>query len=182
MSSPIRKISSVKVSGDKYTYTGKVCIPEVTVKNSVGTILENGQDFDVIISDYAGRTVNQPVKVGAYKLTVIFKGSYEGTSKAEYTVKPKGTSVKRLVAGKKQLTVKWSKKTAQVTGYQIRYSNKSSMKNAKSVLVTKVAATKITIKKLKSKTKYYVQIRTYKTVNGQKYYSDWSSKKSIKIK
>ena len=28
---------------------------------------------------------------------------------------------------------------------------------------------------------YYVRVRSYKTVSGTKYYSAWSSKKSVKI-
>ena len=37
-------------------------------------------------------------------------------------------------------------------------------------------------KKLKPKKKYYVRVRTYKTVNGVKFYSEWSSAKSVKVK
>ena len=33
-----------------------------------------------------------------------------------------------------------------------------------------------------NKKKYYVRIRTYKVVSGKKYYSKWSSKKSVKIR
>ena len=38
------------------------------------------------------------------------------------------------------------------------------------------------VKKLKSGKKYYVKIRTYKTIKGKKYYSKWSKVKSIKTK
>ena len=34
----------------------------------------------------------------------------------------------------------------------------------------------------KTKKKYYVLVRTYKTVNGVKYYSPWSKTKSVKTK
>ena len=57
----------------------------------------------------------------------------------------------------------------------------SSMKKAKTLTV-KGSATRATLKKLVSKTKYYVRIRTYKVVSGKKYYSKWSSKKSVKIR
>lgn len=57
----------------------------------------------------------------------------------------------------------------------------SSMKKAKTLTV-KGSATRATLKKLVSKKKYYVRIRTYKIVSGKKYYSKWSSKKSVKIK
>ena len=42
--------------------------------------------------------------------------------------------------------------------------------------------TSVTLKSLKAKKTYYVRVRTYKTVDGKKYYSDWSSKKSKKTK
>ena len=80
----------------------------------------------------------------------------------------------------KQATVTW-KKIKSISGYQISYSQNSSMKKAKALTV-KGSATRATLKKLVSKKKYYVRIRTYKIVSGKKYYSKWSSKKSVKIK
>ena len=38
------------------------------------------------------------------------------------------------------------------------------------------------LKKLNSKKKYYVQIRTYTTIKNKTYYGKWSAKKSIKVK
>ncbi len=55
------------------------------------------------------------------------------------------------------------------------------MKKAKTLTV-KDSATRATLKELVSKKKYYVRIRTYKVVSGKKYYSKWSSKKSVKIR
>ena len=40
----------------------------------------------------------------------------------------------------------------------------------------------VTIKKLKSKKTYYVQIRSYKTVNGKTVYGSWSTKNKARIK
>ena len=42
--------------------------------------------------------------------------------------------------------------------------------------------TKYKVKKLKAKKKYYVRVRTYKTVKGKKVYSSWSKVKNIKTK
>lgn len=105
-----------------------------------------------------------------------------GSQKNEKTIKalmPQKTTLKKLKAGKKAFTVAWTKKT--YSGYQIRYSLKSSMKSAtyKSVSVSK---TSFKVKKLKRRKKYYVQIRTYKTVDGKKCYSAWSSVKKVKTK
>lgn len=86
------------------------------------------------------------------------------TTKNTETVKPKKTSIKKLSKGKKKFTVTWAK-VSGVKGYQIQYSSdKKFKKNNKSVTVTKQKTTKATVKKLKSKKKYYVRVRTYKTV------------------
>lgn len=91
------------------------------------------------------------------------------------------TSISKVTAAKKAFTVKWKKKSG-VSGYQIQYGTKSSFKGAKTVTVKKATAKSKKIKKLKSKKKYYVRVRTYKTVNGIKHYSSWSKKKSIKTR
>lgn len=104
------------------------------------------------------------------------------TTKNTETVKPKKTSIKKLSKGKKKFIVTWAK-ISGVKGYQIQYSSdKKFKKNNKSVTVTKQKSTKATVKKLKSKKKYYVRVRTYKTVNGKKIYSSWSKAKSVKTK
>ena len=104
------------------------------------------------------------------------------TTKNTETVKPKKTSIKKLSKGKKKFIVTWAK-ISGVKGYQIQYSSDKKFKtNTKSVTVTKQKSTKATVKKLKSKKKYYVRVRTYKTVNGKKIYSSWSKAKSVKTK
>ena len=105
-----------------------------------------------------------------------------GSQKNEKTIKaltPQKTTLKKLKAGKKTFTVSWTKKA--YSGYQIRYSLKYSMKSAtyKNVSASK---TSLKVKKLKTRKKYYVQIRTYKTVDGKKCYSAWSSAKKVKTK
>jgi hypothetical protein len=64
----------------------------------------------------------------------------------------------------------------------IRYSLKPSMAKAKTKNVVGGAKKSVKIKSLKSKRKYYVQIRAYKRVGGKKYYSAWSKKKAVKVK
>ena len=87
-------------------------------------------------------------------------------------------------AAKKKLTVTWKKAAAanQVTGYQLRYSLKSNMSKAKTVTVKGASSAKKILKSLKSKKKYYVQVRTYKKVGSATAYSSWSAKKSAKVK
>lgn len=125
-----------------------------------------------------------PVNPGKANITItVTDGTrYAAASKTvTITVIPAKTSL-RSVKSKtaKQATVTW-KKAKSISGYQISYSQNSSMKKAKTLTV-KGSATRATLKKLVSKKKYYVRIRTYKVVSGKKYYSKWSSKKSVKIR
>ena len=173
--STIKKISTVKLSTTTYTYNGKVKTPSVTVTDSSGNKLTKGTDYTV--SYPSGRK-----KVGTYSVKITFKGNYSGSKTVKFKIKPKATTLKSLTASKKAITVKWTKKTTQTTGYQIRYSTSSSFSSYKTVTISSYKTTSKKITGLKSKKKYYVKIRTYKTVNGTKYYSSWSSIKSIKTK
>ena len=70
--------------------------------------------------------------------------------------------------------------TPRASGYQIAYSTSKS-KGFKYITVNSKTASKV-IKKLKSKKKYYVKVRAYKTVGKKKYYGSYTSIKSIKVK
>ena len=142
-------------------------------------------------------------KTGNKKVaTVNSKGkvTVKGTGKATITVTAKATStyskcvkkitvygvpkkpgMKKLTAGKKKFTVQW-KKDKKADGYQVQYStDKKFKKNVKSVNVSK-KNTKTTVKKLKKGKTYRVRMRSYKKINGKKYYSGWGKVKSVKVK
>ena len=185
MASPeyeVRKESpEATISTRNYTYDGKAKTPSVTVKNAAGATLKNGTDYTV---SYASGRKN----VGSYKVTVTFKGDkYIGSKFVYFNINPKGTSISKLYRAKKAFTVKWKKQSAKmatstINGYQIRYSTSSKMTNAKYKTVKGYKSTSKKITKLSAKKKYYVQVRTYKTVSGKTYYSSWSSIKSVKTK
>ena len=164
-------------------YDGKVRKPVVTVRDIDGNKLVKENDYTVVYKNEKGTKVVSPKVVGKYQVVITFTGNYEGTITKTFKINPKGTTISKLTTpAKKQIKVTWKKQGIQTTGYQIRYSTKQNMGGAKIVPVTKVNTTAKTIKQLKSKKKYYVQIRTYKTVNGVKYYSAWSGKKRITTK
>ena len=75
-----------------------------------------------------------------------------------------------------------TKKSTQVTGYQIQYSTSKTFSSAKTAPVSSYKTTSVTLKSLSAKKTYYVRVRTYKTVNGTKYYSGWSTYKCAKTK
>ncbi len=99
------------------------------------------------------------------------------------TVNPPSVKLSKLTNKKsKKMEIKWAKNTA-VTGYQIQYStDKNFKKSVKTVTVSKNKTVTKTVSKLSKNKKYYVRVRTYKTVSGTKYYSSWSNVKNIKIK
>ena len=104
------------------------------------------------------------------------------TTTARKVSKPKKTKIKKVKAAKKALAVTWNK-VSGVKGYQVQVAtDKKFKKNKKTVTIKKQKTTKTTVKKLKAKKKYYVRVRTYKTVKGKKVYSSWSSVKSVKTK
>ena len=93
------------------------------------------------------------------------------------------TAIKKPVAAKKAVTVKWKKANKQVTGYQVMVATKKAfIKNVKKAFVTKKKTTSKKMTGLKANKKYYVRVRTYKTVNGVKMYSAWSAVKTVKTK
>ena len=173
---PSKFEGTVKLKKTSYTYDGKAKKPAVIVKDNKGNSLKNGTDYT--ISYQGGRK-----KVGEYKVKVTFKGKYTGTKELSFKIKPKGTSLKSVTAGKKKFKVTWKKQKTQTTGYEVQYAtNKAFTSGKKTIKIKKNKTTSSTVKKLKSKKKYYVRIRTYKTVNGKKYCSGWSKAKNIKVK
>lgn len=91
----------------------------------------------------------------------------------------KRPTIKKIKTSKKTITFNWNK-ISGAKGYQIRYSQKSNMKNSKSYFTSK---TNSVIKKLKTNKTYYVQVRAYKTnYKGKKIYGNWSSRKKISTK
>ena len=175
----ITKASSIKLKATSLTYNGKVRTPKVIVKDRTGKTLVKNTDYTV---SYAkGRKY-----VGKYAVKITFKGKYSGTKTLYFTIKPKATSISSLKAGSKKFTVKWKKQATQTTGYQVQYSASSKFSKAKTVTVGKNTTVSKKISKLSGKKKYYVRVRTYKTVkiNGKsiRIYSGWSKAKTVTTK
>lgn len=166
---------TIKLSDTKYTYDGKVKKPTVIIKDSKGN--------EIASSNYTVTYPSGRKNVGKYTVKVKFKGNYSGSESLTFTIKPPKTSISKVTSDSNAFTVKWAKKTTQVTGYEIQYStSKTFAKGNKTVKVASAKAVSKTIKNLKANKTYYVRIRTYKIVNKVKYVSAWSAKKSVKIK
>ena len=175
-------IASAKVTGVvNKTYTGK----SIT-QNPVVTVGENkivkGADYTV--------SYKNNVNAGVATLTIKGVGSYTGAITKTFKINPKGTSISKVTGQKKAVKVVWKKqltkmKSSYISGYQVQYSTSSKFTSGTSKYAnakfSKGRTTK-TIKNLKSGKKYYVRVRTYKSVDGTKCYSSWSKVKSVKTK
>lgn len=121
--------------------------------------------------------------VGRAYVIVKGKGKYTGTLAEGFAVCPKATKVTKVKGAKKALNVTWKKSSAkQADGYIVSVYTRGSKytayeENGKkytrynyrfvtSQVVKDASATSVTVKGLKSKTKYYVTVAPYKMVAG----------------
>ena len=135
--------------------------------------------------DQTGKVTIAKNFVGKATITVTAaptKNYKAASKKVTVTVNPAGTKLTSVKNYKgKKLKASWKKNT-KVTGYQVQYSTSSKFKSAKTVTVKGYKSTGKTITKLTKNKKYYVRVRTYKTVSKTNYYSGWSGAKAVTIK
>ncbi len=171
---------TLKLSKKTFYYNGQEQYPKVTVIKDGKVIARNIVKSNAQVLLYYDGSRWLP---GKYTVTAALRDGSTQTAMKTYRIRVKPTKIKKLMRGKRQFTVKWKKqKSRYVTGYQIRYSLKQDMKGSKKKTVKKYKRTRLTVKKLKAKRVYYVQIRTYKKVNGKRYYSKWSEPKKVKTR
>ncbi len=95
------------------------------------------------------------------------------TSKVIYRlVSP--TISKATNSASKSITVTW-KKQSGATGYQVQYSRATSFSSATTLYITNNTTLSKKITGLTKGNYYCIRVRTYKTVNGVKYYSAWTT-------
>lgn len=166
------KVVFTKVPSKVYTYNGKNRKPAITIKLK-GITLKKGKDYTV--------SYKNNKNVGKATIIIKGKGKYNKTKSVTFKIRPKETSLVSLSAKQNSIIVKYKKNTVQTKGYQIQYSTNSNFSSSKtkSINISDNTKTKTTISNLDYNKKYYIRIRTYKTVKGTKYYSKWSGKKSI---
>ena len=137
-----------------------------TIKPNINSYIDkkvtNGVFYKYYIQAYKGKVVSP------YKVSNIYRIKRN-------TI----TSLTNKVS--KTIKVNYKKNT-KVDGYQIQYSTDSKFKTSTKIKIKSYKTLVATIKKLKKNQIYYVRLRGYKTYDKVKYYSAWTSVKSIKIK
>ena len=144
---------------DDTTEPGDIIKPDDTTKP--GDVTEPDKAVNI------GQNISLPSGVTAH------------TNGVQTVAKVSSFKVKRK--GSRAVLLQW-KKNKNASGYQIQYARKKSFAEKKNVYIKKSGKTQYVLKKMKRGQTYYFRIRAYKTVNGKKIYSVWSTKKKIKIK
>lgn len=152
----IPRIASIKLSKDKYTYTGKAIKPGVVVTDEMGQVIPS--------SNYTLKYSSGLKLPGTYSVTVTFKGNYSGTHKYNFKIvipnpAPKASSSTSAVK------LSWGK-VSGASGYLIYDANKKKIKDNKT-------ATSYTISKRSAGKTYTYYVRTYKKISGKTYASDY---------
>ena len=145
----------------------------------------NGKQIDwfYATNSYKNSQLTKELKRNSrYTLKVHFTSDNKSErlilSVKEIIHKPGKTKITSLKAGKRKLTVKYSK-SKYARKYQVSIKKKGSKKWSKPYTTTKRF---LTIKKLKCKRKYYVRVRGYLNNAGTVYKSKWSRAKIIKTR
>ncbi len=138
---------------------------------------------DTEIEDYEDADVANGEGYG-YIMRSYASESQSENSVPEYTCFLSKVNVKSVKSNaSKKLTVKWSIND-RASGYQIRFSTTKSFTKTTTETIKVSSKTKSTktIGRLKGGKKYFVQVRAYRSYNGEIYYSEWSGFKSLKVK
>lgn len=133
----------------------------------------------------ANGDIDSSITKGPDEASVNLLMSKPGTTRISLNAsvgKPPKTAIRSVSGGDKSITVKWRKaSSSKISGYQIKCSIGSSVSTGRVMNIGKYSTSK-KITGLKSGTRFYVKIRTYKSSNGSKVYSSWSTIKSAVTK
>ena len=155
------------------TYTGNPITPEITIAHNGITLIPN---IDYTI------TYSNNVKMGTATITIAGIGNYCNVRNIRFKILPsQATSFKAKKRSTKYITLSW-KKNSGIKGYEIYRANEVNGTFKKVKTITKNKTISFKNNNLTPGKCYYYQIRTYKTLSGTKYYSDFSPILSVYTK
>jgi fibronectin type 3 domain-containing protein len=179
-----KTFSSIALSWTKSGTATGYEIYRATGKNGSYSKIQTIQSGDTTATTDSSLTCGKTYyyKIRAYR-TVSGKnyyGSYSSVKSAAPALdKTQISQAKNLKGKMSQLT--W-KRVSGASGYEVYRSLKKTKSYKKIATVKKGSTVTWKNKKLIRGKTYYYKIRAYRTVNGKKVYSSWSSVKSVKVK
>lgn len=176
------KTQTITASSKKVVYGSKAFYLNAKTSGN-GKLTYTSSNKKVATVSSAGKITVKGYGKTTIKITASATSTHKKASKSiTITVVPrKGVILSVSSPKKKTIQVKWQKNTT-ATGYQMYISRSSSFsKNTVQRTYSKSVGT-MTLKGLVSGKYYYVKIRSYKNVDGVRYYGAWSAVKRIKIK
>lgn len=168
--------NSIAFSHKKVIYNKYAQTPAVSVYDRAGNVIPQ--------SEYTVTYEDNIVPGKAYVTVDFIGGRYKGQMTSSFIIAPQAATAVSLKSTKsKQMQLKW-KKDSKVTGYELKYSTSKKFykSKTKTVTISKNSTTSKTITKLIPKKRYYVRIRSYKIIDGVKYYGSYSKVLNVKVK
>lgn len=144
-------------------YTGTKIQPDITVSYS-GEVLTKDKDYTI---KYSNNT-----NIGTAKITVTGINDYSdiNTTAATFKIVPKKVAnISLTERNTTSIKTKWDK-ISNADGYQVQVHRSTGWETAGTT-----ASTSFSIPKLATAANYYFRVRSYKTVNGIKYYGAYSN-------
>lgn len=149
------------------TYTGR------QIRPAAASSLRRNKDYAVSY----GTNIN----TGEGTVTVSGKGAYSGILTFRFNIVPKRGALTDVSAENGSVSVKW-KSDSQCGGYNVDISSSPSFSGAKRYTVGGKGAHSYRISGLESGKRYFVRVRSYKTINGTACYGSWSPVISVLTK
>ncbi len=174
----------IKVNPEKTIVKGRAGKIKAALTKGNGVLTFASSDKKVVTVDKNGKIKAKGYGEAVITITAAETDTYNAAvAEVRVEVVPKAITLTSLVCNKHgKFTVKW-KKLSGIDGFEIQYSKDKHFKKGVRVKPVKNGKAKsAVVKKQKAKTRIYVKIRVYKTVDGVKYYSAWSKAKSVRIK
>lgn len=176
-------LTGAMVTVPSKAYTGAIQKPAPTVK--VSGVAQNKSEYTTkYYKKQYGTAAVSPKAIGNYwaKVTAGTKANTKGTVWEKFTIKPGVPTNFTLTKLNNGFKAKWGmKSSAGASGYQVSYKLTTSSKwTTKTIVGYKNNVKSYT--GLKDKKTYQVKVRTYKTVNGTRFYSNWSAVKKVTTK
>ena len=175
--------NSLRLSWTKITTASGYEIYRAATKNGSYKLIKTVTSGDTTCFVNSGLTTGKAYyyKIRAYQVVNSKKvyGDFTSVVGAKVTLPaPKISSVTNTKT--KKAVVKWAKVTG-ASGYEIYRSTSKNGTYSKVKTITSGSTTSFTNSSLTKNTTYYYKVRAYKTVNGAKVYSAFSTIKGAKV-